>query len=321
VIDLAAKRVLLIGTLFAACGSVAEQPPLVVDTPLSLPKLPAVATSTRASTTPESSLVFAVIGDYGQAGPPAMAVATLIDSWNVDFIVTTGDNNYPNGDAETIDENIGQYYHDYIGNYQGAFGPGSAENRFFPSLGNHDWAFGNVDPFLSYFTLPGNGRYYDVVVPPIHLFIIDSDTREPDGVGASSQQAAWLREALEDSQRQWQIVVMHHPAYSSGYHGSTDYMQWPFDEWGADVVLAGHDHLYERLEVDGVLYLTSGLGGYEARYDFVEILPESQVRYNDDWGALRVTAAEDRILFEFISVGGEVIDSITLEGEPISQRQ
>jgi hypothetical protein len=98
-------------------------------------------------------------------------------------------------------------------------------------------------------------------------------------------------------------------------------MQWPFDEWGADVVLAGHDHLYERLEVDGVLYLTSGLGGYEARYDFVEILPESQVRYNDDWGALRVTAAEDRILFEFISVGGEVIDSITLEGEPISQRQ
>ncbi|MGH2581365.1 MAG: metallophosphoesterase, partial [Anaerolineales bacterium] len=275
---------------------------------------------TSAPATPPAHLVFAVIGDYGEAGPHALAVAEMIEDWNVDFIVTTGDNNYPNGEAETIDENIGQYYHHYIGSYQGIYGAATAENRFFPTMGNHDWTLDNsIEPYLDYFTLPGNERYYEVVVPPVHFFIIDSDTREPDGVGASSDQAAWLREALENSTQRWQIIVMHHPPYSSGRHGSTDYMQWPFEEWGAEVVLAGHDHLYERLEVDDVLYLISGLGGHEARYAFVEILPQSQFRYNEDWGALRVTATEDWILFEFINVSGKVIDSVVLEREIIFQ--
>src|SRR5262245_65541757 len=61
-----------------------------------------------------SSTTFAVIGDYGGGGSNEQAVANLVHSWNPDFIATTGDNNYPSGDASTIDANIGQYYHDYI---------------------------------------------------------------------------------------------------------------------------------------------------------------------------------------------------------------
>lgn len=263
----------------------------------------------------EESVLFAVIGDYGLEGRHAFEVAEMIDSWEVDFVATTGDNNYPDGEAGTIDINVGQYYHRYIGRYRGDYFGGSAENRFFPSLGNHDWSLGNIEPYLDYFTLPGNERYYDVEWPPVHIFILDSDPLEPDGVGVSSDQAAWLQEVMETSEAEWQIVVMHHPAYSSAYHGSSSWMQWPYADWGADVVLAGHDHVYERLEVDGLLYLTNGLGGHGARYDFVNILPQSQVRYNEEHGALRVEATASWIHFEFINVVGEVIDSTTLWAE------
>ena len=269
----------------------------------------------EATPTEGAPVLFAVIGDYGQAGRHSFAVAEMIDSWHVDFILTAGDNNYPDGEASTIDENIGQYYHRYIGNYRGGYNRGSETNRFFPSLGNHDWDLNTIDPYLDYFNLPGNERYYDVVFSPVHLFILDSDPHEPDGVGISSDQAAWLKDALANSQEPWNIVIMHHPPYSSGLHGSSDWMQWPYKEWGADVVLAGHDHLYERLEVDGLLYLTNGLGGHASRYDFENILPESQFRYNANWGALRVTATSQTLTFEFVNLDGAIIDTVTLNAD------
>ena len=61
----------------------------------------------------------AVIGDYGSAGPNERDVAALVKGWTPDAIITTGDNNYPRGAADTIDANIGQYYHDFIGAYAG----------------------------------------------------------------------------------------------------------------------------------------------------------------------------------------------------------
>jgi hypothetical protein len=163
--------------------------------------------------------------------------------------------------------------------------------------------------------LPGNERYYDVVMGPVHLFILNSDTSEPDGVGRSSAQAQWLQAALASSTAEWQIVIAHHPPYSSGLHGSTDWMQWPFAEWGADVMLAGHDHLYERLNVDGFDYFINGLGGSEAVYDFQAIHPGSIVRYNAVHGAMRVEATADWIRFQFINVNGEVVDDYTIEAE------
>ena len=93
------------------------------------------------------SVRFAAFGDFGQAGPNELAVANLVDSFQPDFCVTTGDNNYGAG---PLDVNIGQYYSEYIGNYQGAYGPGSATNRFFPSLGNHDYTDdGGLNAYLS----------------------------------------------------------------------------------------------------------------------------------------------------------------------------
>jgi hypothetical protein len=254
-----------------------------------------------------------VFGDYGRVGDPAADVAALVKSKSPDLVLTTGDNNYPAGDWATIDENIGQYYHEFIYPYQGEYGEGAAENRFFPSLGNHDWDTAAAAPYLEYFTLPGNERYYDFVWGPVHFFAIDSDSREPDGVSTDSIQAAWLRDGLAAAEEPWKVVYMHHPAYSSATHGSVTWMQWPFAEWGADVVLAGHDHVYERFEVGGLTYITTGLGGY-GPYNFNSPLPGSLVRYNDDFGALFVEATQDRMTFQFVTRAGEVVDTFTLTG-------
>lgn len=177
---------------------------------------------------------FAVIGDYGIDSEEEAKVARLVSNWNPDFVITTGDNNYPVGAAETIDANIGKYYWRFIGNYRGAYGQGSATNRFWPSPGNHDWDTGTLAPYLNYFTLPGNGRYYDTVVGPVHLFALDSDPREPDGTTADSIQGRWLKAALASSTSCHDIVYFHHPAYSSGPHGSSFDMRWPFEAWGAN---------------------------------------------------------------------------------------
>src|SRR4051812_11519354 len=92
----------------------------------------------RGAPAPPPSVRFAAVGDYS-APPGTGAVATRIAGWNPAFIITTGDNNYPDGAANTIDPNIGQYYHNYIYPYTGSYGAGAAYNQFFPSLGNHDW--------------------------------------------------------------------------------------------------------------------------------------------------------------------------------------
>jgi VCBS repeat-containing protein len=105
---------------------------------------------------------------------------------------------------------------------------------------------------------------------------------------------------------------MHHPPFSSGgVHGSEEDMQWPYQEWGASVVLAGHDHVYERIIKDGFLYYVNGVGGGSI-YGFGEPLPESIVRYNRNYGAMLVEADETNITFEFFNRYGLLIDTYTL---------
>lgn len=258
---------------------------------------------------------FAVIGDFGLAGPGEAGVAALVSHFKPDFVITVGDNNYPEGAADTIDVNIGQYFHAFIAPYSGVFGAGAAENRFFPSLGNHDWLTAGARPYLDYFTLPGNERYYDVIRGNVHLFALDSDPIEPDGVAADSVQAEWLRAGLAAATERWRIVYMHHPPYSSGPHGSSSYMQWPFGAWGATMVLSGHDHDYERLEVAGMTYVVCGLGGAPA-YQFDAPLPGTRARFQGGFGAGLVEASAEGLRFRFYTVDGRLIDQVCLGNSP-----
>ncbi len=263
------------------------------------------------------TVTFAAIGDYGDAGQDELDVSNLVKGWNPDFVITLGDNNYPDGATSTIDENIGQYYHQFIGNYTGGYGSGAASNNFYPSLGNHDWHTTSgippmPRPYLDYFTLPGNERYYNVTRGPVELFAVDSDPHEPDGRSSTSTQAAWLQNQLAASGATWKLVYMHHPPYSSSSnHGSETEVQWPYQAWGATAVLAGHDHTYERIVVDDFPYFVNGLGG-KSKYAFGTPIAGSVVRYNDDYGAMLIQASSACITFQFISRAGQVIDTHTI---------
>ncbi|GAB4446779.1 MAG: metallophosphoesterase [Chloroflexi bacterium OHK40] len=251
----------------------------------------------------------AIIGDYGRPGEPAAAVAELVHAHRPDLVITTGDNTYIGGSTEELERAVGQYYHRYMHPYRGAHGPGADRKRFFPVLGNHDWDDGYPQPLLDYFELPG--RYYTVTWGPMQIFAVSSHFAEPDGYRVETPQARWLQAELAASTAPWRIVVMHHPPYSSGHHGPSAWMRWPYADWGANVVLAGHDHIYERLEIDGVLYLVNGLGG-GARYALGESPePGSQATFNADHGALLGEVSAERLTLRFLTRSGDLIDEVT----------
>jgi tartrate-resistant acid phosphatase type 5 len=287
--------------------------PTATAVPATLPPPASPTASPEPSATANMSLSFAVIGDFGEGGQGEADVAGLVHSWAPDIVITVGDDNYPSGAADTIDAHIGQFYHDFIFPYTGTYGAGATENRFFPILGNHDWYTSGAKPYLDYFELPGNERYYDFVRGPVHFFGLDSDEHEPDGVNQASIQANWLKQALAGSTSPWNIVYLHHAPYSSGtMHGSTTWMRWPFTAWGADAVLAGHEHNYERLLVDSIPYFVDGVGG-GGIYDFGTPLPESQLRYNADYGAMLVTANTTSLSFEFYNRTDRLVDHYELQ--------
>lgn len=260
---------------------------------------------------PSNVFKIAIIGDYGLAGRPEKKVADVVKSWKPDAILTVGDNNYPIGAANTLDQNIGQYYGEYI-----------LKHKFYPSPGNHD--LGDLKSYIKYFSLycyeclyktsvPGQGRYYDFTLGQIHFFALNSNPDEPDGVSQDSKQATWLKNKLQTVQEKYKIVYFHHPPFSSGTtHGSTKYMQWPFKEWGVTAVLSGHEHNYERIIKNRLPYFVDGLGGYPARYSFGKPIDGSQVRYNDDYGAMLIKVVNNQMIFQFINSNNKIIDNYTV---------
>jgi len=257
---------------------------------------------------------FVIIGDYGLSGPDEANVAALVARLKPDFIVTTGDNNYPYGEAQTIDENIGRYFHSFIAPYRGRFGSGAKDNLFFPCLGNHDWIPLDAQPYLDYFALPNNERYYQLIRGNVQLFALDSDVNEPDGNTVDSKQAHWLDAVLGAAAAPWRLVFFHHPPYSSGPHGATLEMRWPFAAWGASIVYSGHDHTYERLEVDGFPYIVNGVGGNDL-YDIADPVPESLVRHADVHGLVLVTASATEFVSRFLDSRGQELDVFSLHKE------
>jgi hypothetical protein len=251
----------------------------------------------------QSQTKFAAIGDIGHT-PNSAAVAQLIRNRGVDLVLMLGDLCYG---SQPLEEQIDT-------NYKTEKNAGDLR----PALGNHEFSDacggGNAQGYLSYFSLPGNERYYSFKRGPVHFFAINSH-KDPDGVGPKSKQALWLRDKLAASTSPWKVVFFHHPPFSSGQHGSTDHMDWPFEAWGADAVLSGHDHDYERImrdeNADGVIipYFVSGLGG-QGRRSFDVTTFGSVKRYSSAFGSLFVTATSTSLAFEFRNTSGTLIDKL-----------
>ena len=272
-----------------------------------------------------ASTVVVVIGDYGDDSTAEGDVAALVNGWNPDAVITAGDNRYG---ATTFDQVVGAFYCDFLANVpsgSSCSGGNSATNHYFPTAGNHDYTDGGgLGEYLSYFDLPGAGvvssgssgteRYCDYVVGPIHFFAVDSQGALTDGADMTAQQA-WLQTQLGASTSPWQVVVMHHPPYSSGTHQSSTAMRWPYAAWGADAVVAGHDHDFERISASGISYFVNGLGGRSIR-TFGTTVAGSEVRYNGDYGAMQIEADAGQLTFRFVNLSGQIVDSHTVLPTP-----
>ncbi|MFM8266794.1 MAG: DNRLRE domain-containing protein [Ilumatobacteraceae bacterium] len=281
------------------------------------------------ATAADAPIEVAVIGDFGVDTTAESNVAGLVTSWSPDYVVSTGDNFYTSG-ADTgtarYDRTVGKYYCPFIAGAAAGLHCSSASmsatNRFFPVTGNHDYSDGGIANYQAYFALPGAGTtsasptgselYYDVRTGPLHQFFIDSQGAINSSTNLTTQRT-WLEAALAASDAPWKVVVFHHPPYSSSStHGSNSLFQWPFASWGVDLVLNGHDHTYERLDIGGVTYVVNGLGG-AGRYGFSTTpVAGSTVRYNANWGAMRMRVDASSLTSEFVTIGGTVVDQFTL---------
>jgi len=249
---------------------------------------------------------FVHVADYGcgfkgtlTGTPYAKGVADLVKSWNPPVVVSSGDDNY--GDPTVghagwgercgynIDDNVGQFYADFIRpynntimtgggtvSYTSQIDAGVTDDRFYPTPGNHDYASG-IDKWKTYFGNPwASGQYwYSFVQDGIRYFMINSNTEETNitNFTSTSTQAQWLKTQLQTSHNnpaeKFQVVVMHHAPYTSvpktDNHNQT--LRWPFKDWGVDLVLSGDDHLYERNVPNsgvnnGLTFVTNGMGGH-----------------------------------------------------------
>lgn len=261
----------------------------------------------------QNAVQLALFGDYGNKSAAENAVAQMVDSWKPDAVFTMGDNVYSSSTADPHDvlqNHALTYYQRFVN-----------EGRFFPSLGNHDWGDPGV-PLLQVdgsgvtsgawrdlLNLPGNGRYYDVRLGPLHVFVLDDHRFEPDGHTASSLQAAWLRDSAAASDAVWKIVVHHYPPVNSPKGGRAS-IQWPFEQWGIDASFSGHYHNYERVERGNMLYIVNGLGGVLPEYPGTPIADSKKI-IDDSHGAVRLVASSSEMRVEFVDTNGTVRDSVT----------
>lgn len=287
----------------------------------------------------ECSIRFAAVADSGTVGANTAGVAKLIRSWDPDLVVHAGDLVYPNGGTTELDSKydtqVAKHYYWALGGYDGPYGKGPDVNKFLAAVGNHDYDDGPLAEYLSFLALPGNERYYTVKQGPVQFFFIDSygygpsapgpggatigGTGADPGVGNSDlsstgPQAQWLQAQLLASDCPWRVVVWHHPPQTSGvdYYPGYSVMNWPLGTWGADVLITGHSHLYERIHrADGVLHIITGWGGKDLRNFVTTPVTGSMARYNTDYGAVRFDVSPTTMVVTASTQSGIDIDTAT----------
>ncbi len=259
------------------------------------------ATPSTSSTSLEvpAGGTIAVIGDFGSGDENQRAVANLVAARNPAAIVTTGDNVYSDAGYATL---VGDYYGSFVG-----------AETFYPATGNHDYDEG-IAAFDDYFGYLTGQREYTVILGDTAFFILDSE-QGLASLDANHNQEAWLRKVVAASTATYKIVVVHHPPFSSGdRHGSTPDYQWDFAGMGVDLVLSGHDHVYERLELGGVTYVVNGAGG-KTLYACGDPVNGSVTCFDEQFGALFLTSRPDGLFAQFVAVDGRVLDSFLIPAE------
>src|SRR6202162_5163469 len=196
------------------------------------------------------SVHFAVIGDSGTGEKEQYEVAQQMakyrDKFPFDVVLMLGDNIY-GGDSPA----------DFKAKFEDPYKPLlDAGVKFYASLGNHD---NPNQRFYKPFNM-GEKRYYNFKNGNVEFFALDSTYMDP-------QQLDWLGKQIEDSRSQWKICYFSYPPYSHAkFHGPDNDLRARlepiFQKAGVNVVLAGHEHVYERLKPQkGIYYFVLGNAG------------------------------------------------------------
>lgn len=212
---------------------------------------------TAPSADSDTPIKIMAMGDLGTRTPDQYAVLSEIERVQYDLVLVTGDLAYDKGTLQDHEENFFQVYEHIMRSIP-----------FFVISGNHDYAADGA-VFREVFALPENGgpmnieRWYSLDWGSIHLVALDTEQ-------IGEEQAAWLESDLAANDKATTIVFMHRPPYSSGSHGSTKSTHTTFvplfEAHDVDLILAGHDHSYERTNpIEGVTYVVTGGAGRGTR--------------------------------------------------------
>jgi 3',5'-cyclic AMP phosphodiesterase CpdA len=241
----------------------------------------------------------AAVGDIGTGDEAAYATARAITTAaatdTFDALILLGDNVYPVGDPSLLDEAIFEPFRDVL----------SSGTRLLPVLGNHDVMAGHGDAQAAALGMPG--RWYSAELGPVLFIGLDSTKTDDPG------QRLWLEDTLAASASPWIIAALHHPPFSAGWHGSDQAAREVFtplfEKFGVQLVLAGHDHDYQRSHpIQGVTYVVSG-GGAKLRpagtAEFTAVSVSTR-------HFLDIAVWSDRLRVQAVRQDGQVFDEVTL---------
>ncbi|HPF37913.1 MAG TPA: metallophosphoesterase [Phycisphaerae bacterium] len=275
----------------------------------------------------ESARILA-FGDSGVGSNTQQILARVMAAQKPDVVVHTGDLIYPAGAEKDYPPNFYRPYSDLI-----------ATSFFLPTLGNHDVASDKGAPLLAQFILPENGppgveaeRNFWFDWGPARIVGLDTNLDAHGGVISHDQMktdvATWLRETLTDCDATWRIVYFHHPFYTGSAHSAEgsafvkEAFLDVFEAAGVDLVLCGHNHLYERTAPmrqdrivplgEGIIYVTTGAGGAQ-RYPEGENPPDYIVRYDDgQFSFSKIDLSPSTLSFAQLGEDGQAIDTFEL---------
>jgi hypothetical protein len=267
------------------------------------------ATITVTSSTPPSNdPVLVGAGDIASCSSTGdEATANLLDNI-AGTVFTLGDNAYSSGSAT-----------EYATCYGPSWGRHRARTR--PTPGNHEYNTLNATGYYGYFGSaagdPAKG-YYSYDLGAWHIIVLNSNSScMTISCAARSAQDTWLRTDLAAHTNVCTLAYWHHPRFNSGReHGNnTDVANFwdALAQYGADVILNGHEHVYERFApqtpaavaapTTGIRQFTVGTGG-ASHYPFGTIQPNSEVRNSTAYGVLKLTLHATSYDWQFVPVAG-----------------
>jgi hypothetical protein len=250
--------------------------------------------------------VMAGAGDIGVCGSAAPeATASLLDGIG-GIVFTAGDNAYFQGTVQQFKDC-----------YDPSWGRHKARTR--PSPGNHEYESPGAAPYFDYFGAragPSGLGYYSFEAGGWHVVSLNTNV----GMTPASPQISWLRDDLAAHRTPCAAAIFHHPLFSVGPNGPTrdarEIWRVLYDA-GVDVVINGHDHLYERFApqnpdgisdpLRGIREFVAGTGGAEL-YKFTRAQPNLET-YLSQHGVLKLTMRQGDYDWQFLGIDGSTPDS------------